>query len=72
MDYKCYHSGEVSYFNTETANAHLYFKANIVFDSSFDSERLEEVLQQTGLAYDIAFFEAAVDTLVGEKGATLR
>ncbi|KAJ3868777.1 P-loop containing nucleoside triphosphate hydrolase protein [Lentinula novae-zelandiae] len=64
--------GGVSYAAQESWIQNDTIRNNILFGSSFDEERYNNVLYQCGLERDLSLFEAGDMTEVGEKGLTLR
>ncbi|KAJ4501458.1 P-loop containing nucleoside triphosphate hydrolase protein [Lentinula lateritia] len=64
--------GGVSYAAQESWIKNDTIRNNILFGSSFDEERYNNVLYQCGLERDLSLFEAGDMTEVGEKGLTLR
>ncbi|TMW62285.1 hypothetical protein Poli38472_009778 [Pythium oligandrum] len=67
----CEVSGEVSYVSQEAWIRNSSVKDNILFESPFDADRYEQVLEATQLALDLHALPNGDQTEIGERGINM-
>jgi len=63
--------GDVAYVSQEAWIRNLSLRNNVLFDSEFDAERYEHVLEATQLAIDLHALPDGDQTEIGERGINL-